>query len=682
MKNKLRSSLGRKLLILIIIMSIVLSAIAILISYITYRTNVTELYRTMGDNIVQSLASQLDPTDLDRYLETNEKDESYYKTLDIILDFKNSTSVEYLYVVKPVGKGVTFIFDSDMSLGGYSEGGGCELGEYIDLDETFSPHIPDFAAGREIDPLITHGEYGWLMTVVEPVKYADGTMAAYVMADISINKLMDVSEHYLILLSSILILVTAAFAFGFVMLVRKLIVRPIETLTKETGAFVETNKDSLAGGKQLFAKLEIKTGDELEQLARSVVKMENDTVDYVRNLTAVTAEKERIGAELGVATQIQADMLPRIFPAFPGHDEFDVFASMDPAREVGGDFYDFFLIDETHLGVVIADVSGKGVPAALFMVISKTLIKNHACSGASLGSVFTKVNNQLCENNEAGMFVTAWMGVLDTKTGVLKFVNAGHNKPLVCHENKWEWLDTKPGFVLAGFEDFRYKEASITLQAGDKLFLYTDGVTEALDPEQALYSDERLKDELNRLSASECDVNELVRGIKSSVYSFANGAEQADDITMLALDYRGAALETELTVSADTSSLSAVNDFIESRLDELGCSKEDKAKLLVASEELFVNIAHYAYTDSTPGSATVHFAYAPDGTVRIRFCDSGTPFNPLTRRDPDVSAAASERPIGGLGIFMVKNSMDSTRYEYANNQNVITIEKNISGGQS
>jgi sigma-B regulation protein RsbU (phosphoserine phosphatase) len=219
----------------------------------------------------------------------------------------------------------------------------------------------------------------------------------------------------------------------------------------------------IIGAGNLDHMLNVRTGDELEALSDAFNSM-------ISNIKSITAEKERIGAELNIATQIQASMLPCIFPAFPDRKEFDVYASMLPAKEVGGDFYDFFLIDKNKLAVVMADVSGKGVPAALFMVISKTLIKNNAQAGKSPDEVLETVNNMLCENNDANMFVTVFLGVLDIPDGKFTYANAGHNPPLLKRANgDFEWLPTKPGFVLAGMDGLKYRQEQITLCGGDLL---------------------------------------------------------------------------------------------------------------------------------------------------------------------------------------------------------------------
>ena len=266
--------------------------------------------------------------------------------------------------------------------------------------------------------------------------------------------------------------------------------------------------------------------------------MEADVENYIQNLTAVTAEKERISTELSVATQIQADMLPSIFPPFPNRTEFEIYASMRPAKEVGGDFYDFFLTDEDHLGIVIADVSGKGVPAALFMVIAKTLIKNHAQNGETPAEIFTSVNDQLCENNKEGMFVTAWMGILELSSGKLTYVNAGHNPPLrKTEDGRFEYFKSPAGFVLAGLEGIPYKQHEEHLNQGDMLYLYTDGVTEAADVSERLYGEDRLQNTLNANVGLAPE--ELILEVQKDISVFVGEADQSDDITMLCLEFHG-----------------------------------------------------------------------------------------------------------------------------------------------
>ena len=273
-------------------------------------------------------------------------------------------------------------------------------------------------------------------------------------------------------------------------------------------------------------------------LAKAFTTMVLDLDTYIDNLTKATAEKERIAVELTVATQIQTSMLPCVFSPFPGRKEFDIYATMIPAKEVGGDFYDFFFIDDNKLAVVIADVSGKGIPAALFMVIAKTLIKNNALSGMSPKEVFESVNSMLCENNDAGMFVTAFMGYVNLQNGRFRYVNAGHDYPLIKRAGgEYKFLKTTSSFVLAGMDGTVYMEDEITLASGDMLYLYTDGVTEAANANNELFSKPRLIETINKHKSS--SIKELLELIKNDIDAFANGEEQADDITMLALRMLG-----------------------------------------------------------------------------------------------------------------------------------------------
>ncbi|MGI6192175.1 MAG: PP2C family protein-serine/threonine phosphatase [Christensenellales bacterium] len=538
--KQVKLSLGKKLTALVILMGVVLGVAAVLVSYRTFEEEMTKYYNKTGTSLARTLATQLDPEDLDRYFETAETDEKYFDVQDYILDLVEANDVEYLYVVRPNGVGATFLFDSDMTAGedgNYYAGGYCSIGTYVDLEGVFAERLPQFLAGEEMEPIIQHDEaFGWLMTAMYPVLHEDGSMAAYVMADIDMNDVVKTRQDFLMGLSVLLVGLTVVLLIVFLVFLRQTVVRPIDQLTTATGAFIENNKEELAAGTAHVNVPDIRTGDEVQQLAMAFRKMQEDMLTYIRDLMTMTAEKERIGAELNVATQIQADMLPRIFPPFPERGEFDIYAIMNPAKEVGGDFYDFFLVDDDHLAVVIADVSGKGVPAALFMVIAKTLIKNHAQNKESPASVFTNTNSQLCEGNDAGLFVTSWMAVLTISTGELSYVNAGHNPPLLKRKNgQYEWLKSRPGFVLAGMEGVRYKEGSITLEDGDRLFLYTDGVTEATDLNKELFGEERLQNALNE--KGDAPIRDVLLHVREQIDVFVGEAEQFDDITMLGIEY-------------------------------------------------------------------------------------------------------------------------------------------------
>ena len=375
----------------------------------------------------------------------------------------------------------------------------------------------------------------WKLTVVMPV---DEILAPATRSSAAIDRIIQEARadmgDIIGNLNFIMIGAFAALAALFIAIVRGAcgrISRPILKLSEDVRRI---------GEGRLDYHPDIHTGDEIELLSQSFEHMTASLRAYIENLTRITAEKERIGAELGVATRIQASMLPCIFPPFPDRPEFDIYATMTPAKEVGGDFYDFFMVDGDHLAVVIADVSGKGIPAALFMMTAKTLVKTLAQTDLEPAQVFTEANARLCENNDAGMFVTAWMGVLEISTGRFVYVNAGHNPPLLQRAGEdFQFLKSRAAFVLAGMEGIRYRQEEALLSPGDILYIYTDGVTEATDPQDRLYGDERLRQVLNAQHTT--DLTAILRAVKEDVGAFAAGAPQFDDITMLALrfDKRG-----------------------------------------------------------------------------------------------------------------------------------------------
>ncbi len=328
-----------------------------------------------------------------------------------------------------------------------------------------------------------------------------------------------------VLLAALLLLVsTGTILFG------KRIVKPLDTITQRISELSEEN---------LEFKMEdtYRTGDEIQVLAESFAMISHKTVEYVGQVQRVTAEKERISTELHMANQIQESMLPSIFPAFPERKEFDIYATMAPAKEVGGDFYDFFLIDKDHLCIVIADVSGKGVPAALFMMASKIILQSCAMLGSSPAEILVKTNEAICSNNRMEMFVTVWLGILEISTGKLVAANAGHEYPALLKDGRFDLLRDKHGFVIGGLRKVRYKEYTIQLQPGDKLFLYTDGLAEATDSHEELFGTDRMLTALNQLPGG--TPYDIINNMNKHVDQFVGSAEQFDDLTMLCMEYKG-----------------------------------------------------------------------------------------------------------------------------------------------
>ena len=420
----------------------------------------------------------------------------------------------------------------------------------------------------------------------------------------------------------------------------------------------------------LNVTVDVRSNEEFASLSDDI----NSTVTTLKRYIAEAAA--RIDKELEYAKQIQLSALPT---NFPDGDDYSIYAQMIAAKEVGGDFYDFYKLNDTTVAFLAADVSGKGIPAAMFMMTAKTILKDLAERGLAVNEIFTQANEKLCENNESGMFVTAWMGILDITTGQVKFANAGHNPPLLKRANgSFEYLKTRAGFVLAGMEGIRYRIGELALYPGDRLFLYTDGVPEATNTENKLYGEDRLLDFMNRNCAMEATT--LLPALKANIDEFVGAAPQFDDITMLMFDYKpkeGGAYMTNQTFPAKTEALPDILGFVEETLDGYGCPMKIQMAVCVAIEEVFVNIAHYAYGNGA-GDMNLGIGFDEEArAITFRMTDKGVPFDPLKKPDPDITRSAEEREIGGLGIFITKKTMDSVTYAYENGENILTMMKTI-----
>ena len=379
--------------------------------------------------------------------------------------------------------------------------------------------------------------FGTLRTNGMPIKIdRENGRCLYITADIPTTLINGRAVRYFVSIALFSLIMCVLITIGMTRLFRRQMVQPIQKISSLADDFVagyEKRADKTADS-HVFVGVDGGRINEVRSLLKSMQSMELEMNSYLTDLKTATAEKERIATELSLATRIQADMLPNIFPAFPDRKEFDIYASMTPAKEVGGDFYDFFLIDDNHLGLVMADVSGKGVPAALFMMVAKMLIQNSAMTGKSPAEVLKSVNDQICANNREEMFVTVWFGILEISTGLVTAANAGHEFPIVKKgEGGFELMKDKHGFVVGGMEGISYKEYEIPLDKGDVLFLYTDGVAEATNAQNELFGTDRMLETLNK--DTDAKPEEILAIMKAGVDEFVGEAPQFDDLTMLAL---------------------------------------------------------------------------------------------------------------------------------------------------
>ena len=520
--------------------------------------------------------------------------------------------------------------------------------------------------------------------------------------------LTDLRQAYLKKVAIAMILIALLVIMGQTVYIHRVLLDPLQRIIREAARFSTENVKS-----QKKLTDHIRNRDEIGELARSIDDMEDQITGYISDIARIAAKEEKTRTELSLAARIQASMLPDVFPPFPERKEFELFASMDPAKEVGGDFYDFFLIDSDHLYLAIADVSGKGIPGALFMTISMLALSQIIREGKSPAEVLEAANNAICLNNREEMFVTVWLGILEISTGKLTAANAGHEYPALRKpDGRFELFKDPHGFVVGGMEDMKYKEYELQLLPGSQLFLYTDGVPEATDSSERQFGTQRMLTALNGHCGEHPE--EIIGGVYAAVDSFVGQAEQFDDMTMLCIQYNGcgdsaqglindtdniagydcgAGMDgstrstggtgeeeksvNEMTLQATLDNLPEVTAFIDSQLEELDCPMKAQFQIDVAIDELFTNIATYAYGDST-GNVTVRLDTQEDPrAVLITFIDNGVPYNPLEQEEPDITLAAEDRPIGGLGIFVVKKTMDDMSYDYKDGQNILRIKKKI-----
>ena len=463
--------------------------------------------------------------------------------------------------------------------------------------------------------------------------------------------------------NSFMEIIVFAVLFGLIyILIKRVVVNQIKNINASLGRITAGN---------LSEVVNVRSNEEFASLSDDI----NMTVDTLKHY--IDEASKRIDQELEFAQRIQRSALPSVFPAFPKRKDMDIFASMDPAKEVGGDFYDFYMTKNDTLNFLVADVSGKGIPAAMFMMRAKTELKTLTEADMSLADVFTTGNSKLCEGNDANMFVTVWQGSLDLTTGHVKYASAGHNPPVVRHaDGYFEFLPSKPGFVMAGMEGMKYKTQEADLAPGDILYLYTDGVTEATNSEEKLYGNERLLKVLN--NAEFTNMEELCVAVKKSIDEFVGDAPQFDDITMVALRYVGnPPLPSVHFDEAKIADITEATEFVERQLEEVDISPKAQMQINVCIDEIFSNIVNYGYPKG-PGPVTVEFIRDDEKrSVSLRFTDEGIPYNPLVKDDPDVTLSAEERQIGGLGIYMVKKVMDDMRYYYEDGKNILVITKNL-----
>ena len=489
---------------------------------------VMEKYRSLSEEQIQSIGSS-------RYkalFAEFEVDHDYEALSDMLYSFLEHNDVYdvYLAMYDEEASRLVYIVDPDPSFPYYP-------GEWESVNRKGMEKFLNWDGEGLLYDIEKTDIYGWICTTGTPIRDESGNICAFLLVDLTVNDVLRGMGPYALQVSIAIVIITIIMAGLLTRKMNKTVVRPINAIADAAVEYVNDKRNGV-NDVDRFQTLNIRTGDEIENLSLVMADMERDLTEIESNLTEVTAKNEKISTELSLAAKIQAEFIPHVFPPFPERTEFSLFATMTPAKEVGGDFYDFFMIDDDHLCMLVADVSGKGIPGALFMMVSKIIIQSCAMLGQTAAEILAKTNQAICSNNEAQMFLTVWVGILDLCTGKLTAANAGHEYPMIkAPDGDYEMLKDRHGFVIGGLDESVYTEYELQLDPGSRIFVYTDGLPEATDEEGRMFGLNRILDVLNEDPGA--DPEKVISNMNEAVDGFVKNAEQFDDLTMLSFEYKG-----------------------------------------------------------------------------------------------------------------------------------------------
>ena len=540
--RKLNKSIVFKSLAGTTLLIAIFSVIVCAVGYHGYYNNMMNQYSDAAFTTAKMASIILDYGGIEEILKIDTDSDDYFDVLLNFLFLCESSEMTFIYLIVPDTSDyghITFVVSVKNS--------GYDFEEYPPgyvretTNDEYREKYRRLMEGESEKELVVrekgHIQTNPHITAMIPIKSDNNKTAAILCVQRQLDEVYNMAGNYVrsVILVLIILAVYVMIAQGFFL--HSLLLRPVKKITNEAGRFAKESKPP----KYKLTDT-IRAKDEIGSLAGSIDSMELQIFNYMEDMKKITAEKERINLELSLAARIQADMLPNSFPPFPTRKEFDIFASMEPARTVGGDFYDFFLVDDDHLCIMIADVSGKGIPAALFMMASKIVLTDNAKAGKSPAEILECTNETVCERNREDMFVTVWLGILEISTGRLTASNAGHEYPIIMQSGeKFALYEDKHGIIVGGLDGIKYKDYELALKPGSKLFLYTDGVTEATDSGNNLFGTERLIKSLN--DYREGTPQEILAGVHHDVDNFVKEAEQFDDLTMVCIEYNGALCE-------------------------------------------------------------------------------------------------------------------------------------------
>lgn len=651
MEKMKTSRLFTKTLILIVILfAIIATATSVLSGWTLYRSLTAE-YQSKGIAIAQSVADS---------------------SAEILLNRDLSTVQAIIDQFGEIG-GVAYVFVSDAQ------------GEIV--SHTFVPQVP-----KEVLPLIKQSRSsrltGDVVTTKLQVEGLGDFIHIYAPILAGVAGFVHVGMDQGFIRAQIWSTVVKQQGLMFAIFILSIVVayvlvnrisRPLNQLADYTHSLASHD---FAAGLVIPAEIEAlpqKSKDEIGKLAESFINMERTLQRYLKDLEETTATKERIESELKIAHDIQMSMVPKTFPPFPDRPEVDIYATLVPAREVGGDFYDFFFIDDHRLCFAIGDVSGKGVPASLFMALTKTMFRaTGGRQNATAETIISRLNGEICRDNESCMFVTVFCGVLDVRSGQVEYSNAGHNLPYVLSNGVVTAVPKTGGMALGVTESVDFHAGRLLLKPGDRLVLYTDGVTEAMDKDDQLFSESRMEETLQGVNGQSSE--EVIKRVVKDVHHFSAGAPQSDDITLLVLGYTGPKEAHERSLFAllrnDLAELQRLNQLVTDFAEHHSLPSELVFRVTLVLEEIITNVISYGYEDEMEHEISVRLSWE-DPDMKIEVEDDGRPFNPLEAPPPDMVKPLAERPVGGLGIHLVREMMDKLEYRRENDKNLLVLKTRV-----
>lgn len=664
MKQKFKVTLGAQIVAMILTMSVVLCATALFVSYHTYESRTMNFYEQLGDSLGKTLVSQLEPEELDRYYETQELDERYYDIQRFIVDLVESNDVQYLYVVRPNGVGVTFLFDSDMELGenmDYFSGGYCAMGTYMELFGEFAANLGNLLEGREIDPIVQEDpSYGWLMTTCTPVLHENGAMAGYVMVDINMDAVMAEMRNFLLTTGGLLAAITLVFVGIYLLLARRGFILPVRQLTVAAQSYA-------AGNEELaFQHLSVKGSRELQTLSDTFRMMLVEIRVNSQEQQALAVQEQRLASELGLANELNQAMLPKGLPERKGGYPFQVRGRTYQGQEMAGCFYDYFMLDRERLCVIVGETPGSGVAQALYTVMGKATIKSHLTSGLALADTMSAANRQMYEMG-SDLYLNVLVGVLDGSTGHFSCINAGQRDPLIMRgRDRYEWLAAFSFAPLGQNENVVYRTVELDLSQGDRLFLRTEGLDAIRDRDGRAFSDVGLRMTLNERKVREADLIAQMQYVSDAGAACADGSGKIRGYAMLAMEFlRRDPAQAHCVLTPDSAGAAELERFLRGQLQANQIAGRHAAQMLVLGDEVFALCRRDAEADQRfLAECSVS---AEERTVMLRINGSMGGRDPLCGDEAEVHHAVS----------FIRKNCEYVSFEHGASKDTVTLVKRL-----